>query len=218
MGLYPTKRAHSPGPATRKQSCKSNSPVPAALTTSILPTTRARTGEAAKPLRPPVSFGLRFETALHQLGSADAFGPRGEGRYGSAQPKLLDIAEQLRIGIQRREPLEQVCCYGWIAQNICWKGLDGPVSVQQPRHANSPDAFDSRITIGSIAYKRKKVRDQYRFDTELFPDVLGVMDLLGPPVDPKPPVAANALGQTRDVNGTAVMSARCRRLSPITAQ
>src|SRR5262249_44543281 len=120
---------------------------------------RLRSRSAADRLRP--------RAALEQATISDALDQRRQLGRRSPPAKLVDVVEERRVGPQRRQLLEEQCLNATLAEHVRREGLDGSVSVEQPRRTDRAQPRDPRITVRAVAYEREKIGDQRRFDAEL---------------------------------------------------
>ena len=106
---------------------------------------------------------LCLEAPLEQARRVHALRPGGE-RVGRAAPaQLVHVAEQRRVGPQRREMLEQQRELAALAEHRRRKLFDRAVPVQAAAPpSTAPMPGDARIAVGRVADEREEVGNQRR--------------------------------------------------------
>src|SRR5947207_2325073 len=114
---------------------------------------------------------------------------------GPAPFELVYIAEQGRIGAERRQVLEQQRPVAAVPQHRRGEPLDGAVLVQQPGRGDRADPRDARISVGRVAHESQEVGNQRGLDAELLAHPCRVADLPALAIDLDDAIAADALRQ-----------------------
>src|SRR5947207_7929991 len=103
---------------------------------------------------------------------------------GPAPFELVYIAEQGRIGAERRQVLEQQRPLAAVPlpQHRRGEPLDGTVLVQQPGRRDRADPRNAGIPVGRVAHEGEEVGNQRGLDAELLAHPSRVADRPGPAI------------------------------------
>src|SRR6478735_11183928 len=109
----------------------------------------ARTSSASASLR-------GRERAFEEAPVAETLRARRERRLRSAPAQLVDVADDLGRGPQRREILEQQRELALVPEHLGRELLQRPVLVDEPRRRDLADAGDAGIAVGRVADERQE--------------------------------------------------------------
>src|SRR6266699_1321756 len=179
VGQASIHTAWASGPSTMERS----SGLGAALGIQA-PGARSRGGEIANRL-----------AACHQTSVRQPGRPRPERVAGPAPLELVYIAEQGRVGPERRQLFEQQRPLAAVPQHRRGEPLDGAVLVQQPGRRYRADPRDAGISVGRVAHEGEEVGNQRGLDAELLAHPCRVADLPALAIDLDDAIAADALRQ-----------------------
>src|SRR5207247_644018 len=133
--------------------------------------------------------------ALQQASVSQALRPPGECVGGAAPLELGRVAEQRRVGPERRQVFEEQRQVSLVPEHARREVFDDPVLVQEPGRRSRTDPRNARISVCGVADEGEVVGNQGGLHPEFRANACGVPDLLPPAINLYDPVAANALRQ-----------------------
>src|SRR6202166_3237238 len=133
--------------------------------------------------------------ALEQAGLSEPLRPGAERGSGTAPRQLVHVTEQVRVGPQSRQVLEEEGQSAALSQDGGREVLEDAMPVQQPCRRDRTDPWDAGIAVGGVADEGEEIGNQVRSHPELLADSLGVADLLAAAIDLDDAIAADALGE-----------------------
>src|SRR6185295_12933406 len=101
---------------------------------------------------------------------SEALRIRGKRGGGAAPTQVVDVAEEGRVGPERRQSLESQCQVAVVPQFVGRKALEGAVAVEEQCRRFGADSRNTGIAVRGVADEGEVVGDQERVDPELLAD------------------------------------------------
>src|ERR1700726_2535671 len=133
--------------------------------------------------------------AVEQARLSETLCTSAERRRGAAPRQLVHVTEEVRVGPQSRQVLEEEGQTAALPQYGRREVLKDAMPVQQPCRRDRTDPWDAGISVGSIADEGEEIGDQIRSHPELLADSQRITDLHASAIDLDDAVTADALGE-----------------------